>query len=58
MKYKNPVFVALDTSDLDQALALVKEVRSLVGGFKVGFEFFSSNGPEGLKKIIELDVQL
>ena len=42
MKYKNPIFVAIDTSDLDQALALAKEVRSLVGGFKVGLEFFSS----------------
>ncbi|MCH2548724.1 MAG: orotidine-5'-phosphate decarboxylase [Alphaproteobacteria bacterium] len=56
MKYKNPIFVAIDTSDLDQALALAKEVRSLVGGFKVGLEFFSSNGAEGLKKVIELGI--
>ncbi|MBI36396.1 MAG: orotidine-5'-phosphate decarboxylase [Alphaproteobacteria bacterium] len=56
MKYKNPIFVALDTSDLDQALAWAIAVRSLVGGVKVGLEFFSSNGAEGLKRIIDLGV--
>ncbi len=35
----NPVFVALDTPDLDQALAWAGAVRGHVGGVKTGLEF-------------------
>jgi orotidine-5'-phosphate decarboxylase len=45
----NPVFVALDTPDLEYALALAERVRPFVGGLKVGLEFLSANGPDGLR---------
>lgn len=45
----NPVYVALDTTDLQDALAMARQVRSFVGGFKLGLEFFSAQGPDGVR---------
>ncbi len=50
----NPVYVALDTSSLERALALCEQVRGLAGGVKLGLEFFCSNGPAGVARILEL----
>src|SRR5690242_6927922 len=50
----NPVFVALDTPDLERALTLSRAVRSYVGGLKVGLEFITACGPDGVKRIVEL----
>ena len=51
---ENPVFVALDTPDLDQALAWASALRGHVGGVKTGLEFFSANGADGVKAIVDL----
>ena len=51
---ENPVFVALDTADLDQAVAWADAVRPCVGGVKLGLEFFNSNGPDGVRQIVDL----
>lgn len=48
----NPVFVALDTTDLAQAAVWAEAVRPHVGGVKVGLEFFNSNGPDGVRRIV------
>jgi orotidine-5'-phosphate decarboxylase len=48
-KPANPVYVALDTSDLEYALSLAERVRPYVGGLKIGLEFLSANGPGGIK---------
>ena len=45
----NPVFVALDTTDLDYARQLAQRVRGSVGGLKLGLEFFSAHGPDGVR---------
>jgi orotidine-5'-phosphate decarboxylase len=50
----NPVFVALDTPDLERAIALCAAVRGHVGGVKTGLEFFSANGADGVRAIVEL----
>jgi orotidine-5'-phosphate decarboxylase len=50
---ENPVFVALDTPDLDQALAWASALRGHVGGVKTGLEFFSANGADGVKAIVD-----
>ncbi|HEY1876111.1 MAG TPA: orotidine-5'-phosphate decarboxylase, partial [Rhizomicrobium sp.] len=50
----NPVFVALDTTDLDYARVLAKRVRGHVGGLKLGLEFFSAHGPGGVKPFVEM----
>lgn len=45
------IFAALDTTDLAAALVLGASLKGSVGGLKVGLEFFSSNGPAGVKAI-------
>ena len=45
----NPVFVALDTTDLNFALVLARRVRPFVGGFKLGLEFFTAQGSAGVR---------
>lgn len=50
----NPIFVALDTPTLSQALASAQALIPHVGGFKVGLEFLTATGPEGLRRIVEL----
>jgi len=47
----NPIFVALDTPDMDRALALAKAVAPLAGGLKLGLEFFCHNGRAGVAEI-------
>ena len=49
----NPVFVALDTTDLDHARQLAARLRGNVGGLKLGLEFFNAHGPQGIKPFVE-----
>lgn len=50
---RNPVFCALDTTDPQAALAMSRRLTGLVGGLKLGLEFFSANGPEGVRAVAE-----
>lgn len=50
---RNPVYCALDTTDPQAALALSRRLAGLVGGLKLGLEFFSANGPEGVRAVVE-----
>jgi len=49
----NPIFVAIDTPDLDGAVAIAEAVREHAGGLKLGLEFFAAQGPSGVKRIAE-----
>ena len=49
----NPIFVALDTPDLERALTLSRAVKDHVGGLKIGLEFYTACGPDGVKRIVE-----
>ena len=53
-RFPNPVFVALDTPDLSRAIAIAQAVRPHVGGLKVGLEFITATGPDGVRRIVEL----
>ena len=53
-RFANPVFVALDTPDLLQALDLARALKSHVGGLKLGLEFITAQGPAGICAITEL----
>ncbi|HEX4295469.1 MAG TPA: orotidine-5'-phosphate decarboxylase [Rhizomicrobium sp.] len=53
-RFPNPAFVAIDTPDLGRALALAKAVKPHVGGLKVGLEFLTAQGPDGIRAIAEL----
>lgn len=47
----NPVFCALDTTDVAAARTLACDLRGLVGGLKLGLEFFVANGPAGITTV-------
>jgi orotidine-5'-phosphate decarboxylase len=51
-----PVYVAIDTPDLDRAKAIAAKVRAHVGGVKLGLEFYSANGPDGVRAMAALDL--
>ena len=54
MKPTDRIFVALDTADLDRAQALAEGLKGHVGGVKLGKEFFTAQGPEGVRRITAL----
>ena len=47
----NPIFVAIDTPDLDRGVEIANAVRGHAGGVKLGLEFFSAQGPGGVRRI-------
>src|ERR1700723_3505224 len=54
----NPIFVALDTTDLNAARRLVEQVRPHVGGLKLGLEFFSAHGPDGVRAFADVGLPI
>ena len=60
----NPIYVAIDTSDLAAAGALARAVVPHVGGLKLGLQFFMAHGPDGVRRMqgyglpIFLDIKL
>jgi len=49
----NPIFVALETTDLDYARQLAERVRGCVGGLKLGLEYFNAHGPDGVRPFLD-----
>jgi orotidine-5'-phosphate decarboxylase len=54
----NPVFLALDLPQLDAAKALAAKVKSHVGGFKLGLEFFCAHGHHGVHEIARVGLPI
>ena len=46
-----PIFVAIDTPDMERARSLAESVSPSAGGVKLGLEFFCANGPSGVHEI-------
>ena len=46
------ILVPLDTTDLARAAALARGLAPLVGGFKVGKEFFTAHGPDEVRSAV------
>jgi orotidine-5'-phosphate decarboxylase len=53
-----PVFVAVDSPDLDAAQAIASAVRGEAGGIKLGLEFFTAQGPAGVANIAALGLPI
>ena len=54
----SPIFVALDTPDLERARSIASRIRNHVGGIKLGLEFFAANGRQGIKEMAELGLPI
>jgi len=52
----NPIYVAIDTTDVHRAASIAREVRGVAGGVKLGLEFFCANGEDGVRRIAEGDL--
>ena len=44
------IILALDTSNLDEAINITKKIKHKIFTIKLGLEFFNANGKEGVKK--------
>jgi len=49
----NRIFVAIDTPDLEGAVALGNRIKGHVGGLKLGLEFFSAHGSHGVHHVAQ-----
>jgi orotidine-5'-phosphate decarboxylase len=47
----NPIFCAIDRRDLDGAVTLARDLAGLIGGVKLGLEFFTAQGPDGVRAV-------
>ena len=56
--FTNPVFVGLDTPDLETARALATTIKDHVGGLKLGLEFFNAQGPAGLDAMADIGLPI
>ncbi len=59
----NPLIVALDVSDLEEAEAMARRLDGEAGALKVGLELFSAHGPQAVTRLrvfapVFLDVKL
>ena len=55
---RSPVYVALDTPDLERAKTLAAKVKNHVGGLKLGLEFFLANGQTGVREMAAFDLPI
>ncbi|WP_420142485.1 orotidine-5'-phosphate decarboxylase [Sphingomonas sp.] len=54
----SPLYVAIDTPDLARATQLATRVRGHVGGIKLGLEFFSAHGQQGVRELAHVGLPI
>lgn len=54
----SPIFVAIDTPDMERARAIATAVKRHAGGLKLGLEFFCHNGRSGVLEMAELGLPI
>ncbi len=54
----SPIYLALDTTDLDVAKSLATRVKTHIGGIKLGLEFFSAHGHHGVHEMARVGLPL
>ena len=50
------IILALDTSNLNEAINITKKVKDKIFTVKLGLEFFNAHGKEGIKKFNEIGI--
>lgn len=54
----SPIYIAIDTPDLEKAKDLAACVRNHVGGLKLGLEFFCANGHHGVHEMMKFGLPI
>ena len=52
----NKIILALDTTNLDEAIDITKKVKNKIFTIKLGLEFFNAHGKAGVKKFNEMGI--
>ena len=53
----NRIILALDTTNLDEAINLTKKIKDKIFTIKLGLEFFNAHGKAGIKKFNQIGVK-
>ena len=52
----NKIILALDTTNLDEAISITKKIKHRIFTIKLGLEFFNAHGKNGVKKFNEIGI--
>ena len=52
----NRIILALDTTNLEESIKITKKIKDKIFTIKLGLEFFSAHGKEGIKKFNEIGI--
>ena len=52
----NRIILALDTTNLEEAINITKKIKDKIFTIKLGLEFFNAHGKEGIKKFNEIGI--
>ena len=52
----NRIILALDTTNLEEALSITKKIKDKIFTVKLGLEFFNAHGKQGIKKFNEIGI--
>ena len=52
----NKIILALDTTNLAEAIDITQRIKNKIFTIKLGLEFFNAHGKEGIKKFNEIGI--
>ena len=52
----NKIILALDTTNLAEAIGITQRIKNKIFTIKLGLEFFNAHGKEGIKKFNEIGI--
>jgi orotidine-5'-phosphate decarboxylase len=55
---KSPVYIAIDTPDIERAKLIAARVKNHVGGLKLGLEFFCAHGHHGVHEMAKIGLPI
>ena len=58
MEKKKLIFCALDFTNLQESINFTNKIKNHIGGIKLGLEFFTKNGPNGVEKIKKIGLPI
>ncbi len=58
MNYKDNIFCAIDFTKIEESKKFISKISDHVGGIKIGLEFFSENGPQGVIEIKKMGLPI